>query len=89
MVSIDHKPSDLSEIKRVAKAGGDVYISTIKQVKGLNGQAALSKVDRIITHDPESGPKVSHSDPEAMKVIEAGGEVCGPHRVIPGRLSVS
>ena len=37
IVSKDHKPSDLSEIQRVAKGGGDVYISTIKQVRGLNG----------------------------------------------------
>lgn len=55
----------------------------------MNGQAALSKIDKIITNDPDSSPKVSHSDPDAMKIIEAGGEVCGPHRVIPGRLSVS
>jgi protein phosphatase 2C family protein 2/3 len=30
-----------------------------------------------------------HSNPEALRIIEQGGEVCGPHRVIPGRLSVS
>ena len=30
-----------------------------------------------------------HNSPDAMRIIESGGEVCGPHRVLPGRLSVS
>ena len=58
-------------------------------MKGPNGQMTLSKTDKIISNSPNSGPKVSHADPNAMKVIESGGEVAGPHRVLPGRLSVS
>lgn len=37
VLSWDHKPSDRDEIARIEKAGGDVYISTIKQVWSPSG----------------------------------------------------
>lgn len=33
--------------------------------------------------------QANHNNPDALEIIENGGEICGPHRVIPGRLSVS
>ena len=56
-----------------------------------NGHVSLTKEDKIVTHNPDEGLKerIHHTAPNALEVIESGGEVCGPHRVLPGRLSVS
>jgi protein phosphatase 2C family protein 2/3 len=53
---------------------------------------ALQKVDKVLSNISEGEVQkhqTHHTSPNAMEIIEAGGEVCGPHRVIPGRLSVS
>lgn len=52
----------------------------------------LQKIDKILTNQafsPDFSNKINHNNPNALEIIESGGEVCGPHRVIPGRLSVS
>ena len=50
VLSRDHKPSDWEEMQWIEKAGGDVYISTIKQIWSPSGQMVLQKVDRILTN---------------------------------------
>ena len=48
-LSRDHKPNDPSEIVWIDNAGGDVYVSAIKQATTPSGEATLQKVDKIIT----------------------------------------
>lgn len=43
------------------------------------------RTDKLIT----KGDNGKYATDNAMNVIENGGEAFGPHRVIPGRLSVS
>lgn len=83
-LSKDHKPSDPSERDRVIDSGGKIYVSSIKQFNSASGYS-LQRTDKLITkNDPAIG-----STENAISVIENGGEAFGPHRVIPGRLSVS
>lgn len=52
----------------------------------------LQKVDRVLTNlafSQDFSKQVNHNNPNALDIIEAGGEICGPHWVIPGWLSVS
>ena len=37
-------------MQRIAIAGGEVYVSTIKQIRGPNGHMVLQKVDKILTN---------------------------------------
>ena len=83
-LSKDHKPSDPSERDRVIDAGGKIYVSSIKQSNGTSGYS-LQRTDKLITKNDT----ISGSTENAINVIESGGEAFGPHRVIPGRLSVS
>ena len=83
-LSKDHKPSDPSERDRVIDSGGKIYVSSIKQFNSAAGYS-LQRTDKLITkNDPTIG-----TTENAISVIESGGEAYGPHRVIPGRLSVS
>ena len=83
-LSRDHKPSDPSERDRVIDAGGKIYVSSIKQTNSQSG-LSLQRTDKLITKNDNF---VGSTD-NAINVIENGGEAFGPHRVIPGRLSVS
>lgn len=83
-LSRDHKPSDPSERDRVLDAGGKIYVSAIKQTRGVGG-ASLQRTDRLITKTDT----LKASTENAVSIIENGGEAYGPHRVLPGRLSVS
>lgn len=83
-LSKDHKPCDPSERDRVIDAGGKVYVSSIKQTQGTSG-LSLQRTDKLITKNDN----IPGSTDDAINVIENGGEAFGPHRVIPGRLSVS
>ena len=83
-LSKDHKPSDPSERDRVIDSGGKIYVSSIKQFASASGYS-LQRTDKLITkNDTMFG-----ATDNAMNVIGSGGEAFGPHRVIPGRLSVS
>jgi hypothetical protein len=46
---------------------------------------SIQRTDRLITKNDT----LKSSTENALKVIESGGEAYGPHRVLPGRLSVS
>jgi protein phosphatase 2C family protein 2/3 len=83
-LSSDHKPCDPKERDRVLDSGGKVYVSAIKQLKGPSG-STLQRTDRLIT----KMDNMKSSTENALSVIESGGEAYGPHRVLPGRLSVS
>lgn len=83
-LSKDHKPSDPSERDRVIDSGGKIYVSAIKQTKGIAG-TSLQRTDRLITKTDS----LQSSTENAINIIENGGEAYGPHRVLPGRLSVS
>lgn len=83
-LSKDHKPSDPSERDRVIDAGGKIYVSSIKQMNSPSG-FSLQRTDKIVS----KGDTIQGSTENAISVIERGGEAFGPHRVIPGRLSVS
>lgn len=83
-LSKDHKPSDINERNRVIDSGGKIYVSSIKQTMGSAGMS-LQRTDKLITKTDNN----YESTDNALKVIEKGGEAFGPHRVIPGRLSVS
>ena len=81
-LSQDHKPSDPLERDRVIDSGGKIYVSSIKQFASSSGYS-IQRTDKLVTkNDTLFGATDS-----AMNVI--GGETFGPHRVIPGRLSVS
>lgn len=83
-LSNDHKPSDPSERDRVIDSGGKIYVSSIKQFSSSSGYS-IQRTDKLITkNDTLFGATDS-----SMNVIASGGETFGPHRVIPGRLSVS
>lgn len=83
-LSKDHKPSAPSERDRVIDAGGQIYVSSIKQRTGTSG-LSFQRTDKLIT----KLDNLQASTDNAVQVIESGGEAFGPHRVIPGRLSVS
>jgi serine/threonine protein phosphatase PrpC len=83
-LSNDHKPSEPSERDRVIDAGGKIYVSAIKQIMGVSGMS-IQRTDRLVTKED----KLKASTENALSVIESGGEAYGPHRVLPGRLSVS
>ena len=83
-LSKDHKPSDPDERDRVIDAGGKIYVSSIKQTQGTAG-LSLQRTDKLINKTDN----ITGSTEDAINVIENGGEAFGPHRVIPGRLSVS
>ena len=83
-LSKDHKPSDPSERDRVIDVGGKIYVSAIKQANGGAG-LTIQRTDKLITKEDPLHP----SSENALSIIENGGEAYGPHRVLPGRLSVS
>ena len=83
-LSKDHKPSQPGERDRVIDSGGKIYVSAIKQTMGISG-ATLHRTDKLITKNDT----LTSSTDNALSVIESGGEAYGPHRVLPGRLSVS
>ena len=42
----------------------------------------LQKVDRVLTNlafSQDFSKQVNHNNPNALDIIEAGGEICGPH----------
>jgi serine/threonine protein phosphatase PrpC len=83
-LSKDHKPSQPEERDRVLDSGGKIYVSAIKQTMGVSG-TTLHRTDKLISKNDT----LTSSTDNALSVIESGGEAYGPHRVLPGRLSVS
>ena len=83
-LSNDHKPSDPSERDRVIDVGGKIYVSAIKQTNSSTGMS-IQRTDKLVSKTDNLQPSTEN----ALSIIENGGEAYGPHRVLPGRLSVS
>lgn len=63
-------------------------MSTISQIQQKGKAPLLQKTERILNHIPES-MKENEIMPKITLPKMREGEIFGPHRILPGRLSVS
>lgn len=82
-LSVDHKPNDIAEQKRILAAGGRVYqTQTIARPDNRNQV-------QTITYQPGQDNSAVICNPGEQKREDNPNVIYGPHRVFPGRLSVS